>query len=157
MADLMLKSRMFELSSRLQDVSRVLSASPDEGLPEEADKSELEWAGAFLEQVDWSTGSQTKSGVACESSVPTAATRPLFYAALQKIPTTEFSAARIEDARAMHDFLSGLYGFLRSGGNNEFPGDRRRLAATLLHVLARMLLAQLTNNGIPREPTRLTL
>ncbi|HUW82538.1 MAG TPA: hypothetical protein VMZ31_07020 [Phycisphaerae bacterium] len=157
MADLLQSSRLFRVSSKLQSASTSLSKLAEGGTLEVKDHDALTWAGEFLAEVDWTYESTTKSGLDRGSALQATSARPYFYRALMKVDPDEFTRAGVETEEQLRGFLQNVYGTLQSAGNElHLSREQLELASQVLSVIARSILAQLNNNGLPRRPVQLT-
>jgi hypothetical protein len=156
MTDLLQAARLFEVSSKLSDASAAMDRLARGQGPSGTDKDTFCWAGHLLEQVDWLSGAKAGSSPQGALAVDATATRPTFYASLVQI-APDFSEAGINQESEVYDFLREVYGLLVSGGSQQVLPAHVRLGARFLHVLSNGLLVQLSNNGLPKTPTTLTL
>lgn len=157
MADLLQSSRLFRVSSKLQSASTALSRSAEGGPPEAMDHNALTWAGEFLSEVDWTCESTSQSGLGSGSALQATSARPYFYRALMRVGPDEFKRAGVETEAQLQAFLRDLYGFLQSAGKGpQLSREQLELASQFLSVIARSILAQLNNNGLPRRPVQLS-
>ncbi len=158
MTDLQQTASVFAVSAKLGDASAAMDRLANGQPPSESDKEVFCWAGRLLEQMDWSCEVKTPSGPQGSLAVEATATRPAFYASLlQMVP--EFEGEGIKGEGQVYAALKEVYGLLVSGGNNfkSVAASHRRLGARLLRVLSKGLLVTLTNNGLPRSSTPLTV
>jgi len=157
MADLLKSTRLLEVSSHLQLAASSLRSLAQGRSPDRLGQDSLKWAGHFLPQVDWNSKVQPTPGIGGGLAVQATATRPTFYSALIRI-APDFQRAGMTSQKAVFDFLDALYRVLNSGGNSakSLPSEKLNLGAELLHTLSQTLVAELSNNGLPRQPVRLT-
>jgi hypothetical protein len=158
MSDLLQSSRLFEVSTRLQTASACLSRLAVGETPEPACEESLKWAGNFLGQVDWNSELEPGPRAGGNLAVQATTTRPTFYASVLKI-APDFVSAGVKTQDEIVVYLRSVYELLDSGGakKSSLSADRISLAARLLHVMSQSLLAQLGNNGLPKQPFRLTI
>ena len=157
MADLLKSTRLLEVSSHLQLAATSLHSLAKGEVPDRIGKQALEWSGAFLTQVDWNSRVRPKPGIGGGLAVQATATRPTFYSALIRVaPSLE--KAGVKSQEAVYEFLDAIYNVLNSGGEKTegMPRERLHLGADLLDTLSQTLVSELSNNGLPRQPTRLS-
>jgi len=153
MADLLQTARLFEVGTRLQTASSSLvriaqGVAPDAGA--------LKWAGNFLSQVDWTSGTGVGTQAGIDGGLAAAATntRPKFFAALLRIQS-KFKEVGINSDEEVYSFLKAMYRYLESGGveQDDLKAEHFMLAGELLRVLSRSIMVELSHNGLPkREP-----
>ena len=71
----------------------------------------------------------------------------------------KFQDLGIESEEKIYEFLKGLYKLLLSGGTetHDLREGRLHLASELLHLLSQSIMVDLSNNGLPRRQTLLTV
>jgi len=158
MTDLLQAARLFEVSSKLADASAAMDRLARGQGPSNTDKETFRWAGQLLEQVDWVCGVKPAASPQGALAVEATATRPTFYASLVQI-APDFSKAGLNQESQVYEFLREVYKLFVSGGegSGRMSAERVQLGARFLHVLSNGLLVRLSNNGLPKTPTTLTL
>jgi hypothetical protein len=156
MSDLLRSIRVLEVSSRLQSAASSLAALAQGTGPDATGRDALKWTGDLLAQIDWPTKVPTKPGVGGGLAVHATAASPSFYASLiEAVPA--FALVGITSQEDIFQFLGALYETLESGGTktHKLAPKQLTLASELLESISESLVAQLSNNGLPKQPTRL--
>ena len=150
MTDMDRTASLFEISSKLQTAAICLRQLTQGKSPNTRDEIILKWTGHLLIQMDWQVKS-SKKGFGASLAIQAASTRPTFYDALTKI------VPRFDSDKDIVDFLKGLYKTLETGGvKAHLTPDRLGIASDLFTVLSQSLIAELSNNGLPKQNTWLT-
>ena len=157
MTDLLQSARLFEVSTRLQSASSCLLRSAENNELSDHGKESLEWAGILLTNMDWSSGISSSTSVEGGLSFSATDTRPKFYASLMKI-APDFMAIGIDTEDKLYQFLSKLYKFLAQKEKQiSLNKEELKVAGKLLQVLSESIIVELSNNGLPKEHTDLTV
>jgi hypothetical protein len=146
------------VSSRLQSAASSLAALAQGTGPDATGRDALKWTGDLLAQIDWPTKVPTKPGVGGRLAVQATATSPSFYASLiEAVPA--FERVGITSQKDIFGFLGNLHETLASGGTRpcKLASKQLMLASKLLESISENLGAQLSNNGLPKQSTRLTV
>lgn len=154
MPDLLRSVRVLEVSSRLQSAASSLAALAQGTDPDATGQNALKWAGDLLAQIDL----PTKPGVGGGLAVHATAASPSFYASLIETAPA-FEEVGITSQKDIFKFLGDLYKILKSGGTRHrtLTPEQLALASGLLESISESLVAQLSNNGLPKQSTRLTV
>jgi len=158
MSDLLRSVRGLEVSSRLQSAASSLAALAQGIRPDATARDALKWTGDLLAQIDWPTKVPTKPGVGGGLAVHATAASPSFYASLiEAVPA--FARVGITSQDDIFQFLRALCETLESPGARRPKLARNQLilASELLESISESLVAQLSNNGLSQQPTRLTV
>lgn len=155
MADLLRDAQLFATCSKLKRAARSLRAIAEENGAAQIDVEALKWVGAFLSEVDWASKIERGEGVQTGLAVQTTVARPSFYRVIREL-IPQFQEQKISSSRQISSFLNKLYRMLVAGGeqdDTQIASAKLELAANLLSRLARSILAQLSNNGVPPNQT----
>ncbi len=152
MPDLLSSARMLEISSKFEGVASALLDLPKDQKPESAVSKRLHWVGNFLFEIDWDCNETREQKGISSGGVEATHTRPAFYSALTRMPVKEFADAAVTTEQELTSFLSEFYEFLLSGGEKpQLSPERIDLASKILSSTSRVILAELSNNGVPPE------
>jgi hypothetical protein len=155
MSDLLQSAKLFEVSVRLTDASNCLRTIEDNE-PDLSCQESLKWAGRFLTEVDWNSG-VTNQGIEGGLAVSATSARPKFYAAINRI-APRFKDVGINSENDLSAYFKRVYSLLNSGGTQEDLGtEELRLFEDLLYLLSQSITVELSNNGLPRNPSFLSV
>ena len=141
---------LLEVSSKLQTASICLKQLTTGKRPNSSEELVLKWAGELFIQMDWQS-KYPKQALGASLAVQAASTRPTFYDALTKL------IPHFKSERDIIDFLKGLYKTLETGGAKpQLTPDRLCMASDLLKGLSQSLIAEISNNGLPKQKIWIT-
>jgi hypothetical protein len=148
-------AQFLEASSRLRLAAywlSQLSENPNKK-PDAKGQEDLQWAGRFLAEVDWTSSTPHKiSGPSGEFAVQATSVRPVFYSSLVRFGQ-ELRDAGINDPKTLAKFFVALYSFLSSPASHPkhqtITPSNMKLGSGFLEEISQSLLVQLSGNGLP--------
>ncbi len=159
MDDMGSKTKLFEISSKLQNASIWLKKIAKNEQLDAKGTDILYWAGQFLCEVDWSSKIAAKPSVSGCLTVQATSVRPTFYSSLIRI-APKLQAEGMKTETDILKFVRVIYSFLLSvkSSTNDTKKPLPRecdLAAMFLSEISDSILIQLNNNGLPRNSVSL--
>lgn len=160
MENLAQTAQFLEASSKLRSAAYWLNqlSKDAQTKPNTKGHEDLEWAGRFLTEVDWTSTPSKRIGCSGEFAIQATSIRPVFYSSLVRFGQ-ELRDAGISDTKSLAKFFAALYSFLSKPEYNlkqpSISISNMKLGAAFLEEISQSLIVQLSGNGLPALRSKL--